>query len=345
MTHEAWVGAIVVIAKGLSEAQSLHRWRQINNRSSLKPYDTSGRESFLSQARNLTGISGVHIAPWDADGKINEAALRKNVKAIAEAGIHTIVSAGNTAEYFSMRISEVDRIHAVAGEANSGRAAMMMAVGRSLKEAIQTGRNAKGHGADFLMAHMPMDPFAAPHGQISYFIEIAEACDTPLVAYLRSTAMGVDEIMRLAAHPNIRGVKFATTELMVLQECIRQSEGSGTAWICGLAEAWAAPFYAVGARGFTSGLVNVNPELSLSVHAALEAGDFERSRELIKGIAGFEEMRTKFANGANVTVVKEAMRILGEDVGDVRLPGHCSLSDEDRKTLEGIVTSWQIAQL
>ena len=291
---------------------------------------------------NLSGISGVHIAPWNSNGELDEVALRANVDSIAAAGIHTIVSAGNTAEYFSMQMSEIDRVHAVAAEANYGRSTMMMAVGRSLRDAIETGARAKEHGADLLMSHMPMDPFAAPHGQIAYFLEIAERCETPLIAYLRSTAMGVDEILKLSAHENVVGVKFATTDLMVLQECIDGSQGTGTAWICGLAEAWAAPFYAVGARGFTSGLVNVHPALSLRVHAALEAGDFAAARSSISEIGSFERMRTKFSNGANVTVVKEAMRLLGQDVGDVRLPGHVVLSNKDRDELRTMVEGWAL---
>jgi len=114
---------------------------------------------------------------------------------------------------------------------------------------------------------------------------------------------------------------------MLLRVCIEGSEGTNTAWLCGLAEGWAAPFYVVGARGFTSGLVNVHPQLSLETHAALEKGDYAKARDLVRRIGGFEKMRTKFGNGANVTVVKEAMRELGKDVGNVRLPGHVALSD------------------
>ena len=40
----------------------------------------------------------------------------------------------------------------------------------------------------------------------------------------------------------------------------------------GLAETWAPPLYAVGARGFTSGLINVWPAHSVAIHAALDAG-------------------------------------------------------------------------
>lgn len=286
------------------------------------------------------GISGVHVAPWTADNALDEAELRRNVDAVASAGIHTIVSAGNTAEFFSMRSDEVDRVQSVAAEANNGRSQLMVAAGRSLGDALASARRAKDLRADFVMVHMPMDPFASPFGQIDYFLEIAERSEVPVVAYLRSVAMGLDDILRLSRHSNILGVKYATTDLMLLQECILESEGDGTAWICGLAEGFAAPFYAVGARGFTSGLVNVHPGLSLDVHAALEAGDFASARKRVAEIAPFERMRTKFANGANVTVVKEAMQLLGRPVGNVRLPGLTKLSDADRSELRELLAGW-----
>jgi 4-hydroxy-tetrahydrodipicolinate synthase len=52
-------------------------------------------------------------------------------------------------------------------------------------------------------------------------------------------------------------------------------------------------------------------------------------------------MRTKYRNGANVTVVKEALQIQGLAVGDVRLPGLPKLETADRKALEKVVAGWE----
>ena len=46
------------------------------------------------------------------------------------------------------------------------------------------------------------------------------------------------------------------------------------AWICGLAESWAPFFWVGGARGYTSGLVNVQTTRSLEMLASLQAGDY-----------------------------------------------------------------------
>jgi len=96
----------------------------------------------------------------------------------------------------------------------------------------------------------------------------------------------------------------------------------------------------MGTRGFTSGLVNIDPARSLAIWKALEAGDFATARRLVDLIAPFEAMRTKFNNGANVAVVKEAMMLLGRSVGPARVPGLAALDAADRDRLRGVLTDW-----
>ncbi|HEV7338855.1 MAG TPA: dihydrodipicolinate synthase family protein [Bosea sp. (in: a-proteobacteria)] len=298
----------------------------------------SGQQQKVRKA--LRGISGVHVTAWKSDGEADWALTGKIVRGIAEAGIHNIVSAGNTGEFYPMTTDEVVRSHAVAAEAAAGTALVTAGIGRSLREAVSTGRLAAKAGCDAVMVHHPLDPFAAPQSQADYFLAIAEALEIPLVAYVRSDAIGVKDLARVANHPNVAGVKFASSNMMLLADCVRETEGSSANWICGLAEGWAAPFYALGARGFTSGLINVAPERSLAVWRALEVGDYDAARREVDAIAGFEKLRTKYGNGANVTVVKEALGLLGTNVGPVRLPGLPELNESERAELRAIVSSW-----
>jgi 4-hydroxy-tetrahydrodipicolinate synthase len=124
---------------------------------------------------------------------------------------------------------------------------------------------------------------------------------------------------------------------MLLAEVIRSTHDAPAIWVCGLAEGWAPAFYALGARGFTSGLVNVFPQRSHAILSALQEGNYSAARQLIDGIAEFEALRTKYNNGANVTVVKEALGMLGNDVGPVRLPGVVALNDAERAILRSVV--------
>ncbi len=290
----------------------------------------------------VRGISGVHVTAYHADGSIDPRLTGEVVDRIASAGVHNIVSGGNTGEFYSLTLDEVRLVQDSAIAANNGRSALTAAVGRSIGDAIALGRRARDAGAHAIMAHQPLDPFAAPQFQAKYFLDIADAVELPLIAYVRSDAMSLGDIMRVANHANVAAVKFATTNAMLLAECIRESDASTAIWVCGLAEAWALPFYAIGARGFTSGLVNVDPHRSLAIHAALEAGDFARARDLVATIATFEKLRTKFGNGANVTVVKAGLEAIGYPVGPVRVPGLDRLDATDTRVVGEIVASWGV---
>jgi 4-hydroxy-tetrahydrodipicolinate synthase len=292
--------------------------------------------------RALCGISGVHATAYTAEGGVDAGLTGRIVERIVAGGIHNVVAAGNTGEFYALSPDEVRLVHDTAVSAAGGRSNVVAAVGRSLTEAIALGRRAKEAGANAIMSHQPLDPFAAPQAQAAYFRAIADAVDLPLVAYVRSDAMGINDLLSVANHPNVVGVKFATTNLMLLAECVRSSDAGTAVWVCGLAEGWAAPFYALGARGFTSGLVNVDPARSLAIHAALEAGDYPKARALVGEIARFETLRTRYGNGANVTVVKEALGLLGFPAGAVRLPGLPSLDPADRETLVQEIARWGV---
>ena len=292
----------------------------------------------------VCGISGVHVTPYGKDGAIDAVLLGDVIDRIASAGIHNIVSGGNTGEFYSLTLDEVRFLQDTAIAANRGRSALTAAVGRSIGDAIALGRRARDAGAHAIMAHQPLDPFAAPQHQAKYFLDIADGVDLPLVAYVRSDAMALADIMRVADHANVVAVKFATTNVMLLSECIRASSERTAIWVCGLAESWALPFYSIGARGFTSGLVNIDPARSLAIHTALEAGNYAAARDLVATIAAFEKLRTKFGNGANVTVVKAALEAIGYPVGQVRVPGLAALDDADTRLVAEIVASWGVAR-
>ncbi|MGC4393106.1 dihydrodipicolinate synthase family protein [Agrobacterium sp. M50-1] len=289
----------------------------------------------------LHGISGVPVTAYEAGGDVDIGVTTEVYARVARAGIHNIVAAGNTGEFYALTPAEILRVYEAAIKGVDGKAPVTAAIGRSQREALAMARQAREMGASAVMSHQPVDPFAAPQSQIDYFIGLADGSELPLVAYVRADGFSVDDMVRLASHPNVAGIKFATTDIMLLSRAIAASDQKGALYVCGLAESWAPAFSAVGARGFTSGLVNVAPQFSLEVHEALTSGDFSAARKVVEKIELFERLRTRYRNGANVTVVKEAMEILGLRVGPVRAPGLARLDEQDRKTLEGLLASWR----
>ncbi|MFF0923053.1 dihydrodipicolinate synthase family protein [Rhizobium leguminosarum] len=299
--------------------------------------------SIATMRKALTGVSGVPVTAYDGKGEVEPRITAKVYERVAAAGIHNIVAAGNTGEFYALTPQEIRIVHEAAVSGVNGKAPVTAAIGRSLREAIGMAKDAATIGASAVMSHQPVDPFAAPAAQIDYFCNLADASTLPLVAYVRAEGFGVDDIIRLANHGNIAGIKFATTDLMLLSRAIAAADPAGALFVCGLAESWAPTFTAAGARGFTSGLVNVAPHLSLAVHNALERGDFGAARAIVNQLEPFERMRTKFRNGANVTVVKEAVTYSDLDVGPVRVPGLPLLDRHDREELHRLLRGWDAA--
>jgi 4-hydroxy-tetrahydrodipicolinate synthase len=89
--------------------------------------------------------------------------------------------------------------------------------------------------------------------------------------YLRNDGIGLDAIEQLCRIEGVAGVKWAAPTQLRLAGAIRRGHPD-IVWVGGLAEIWAPPLCAVGARGFTSGLINVWPDHSVAIHAALEGG-------------------------------------------------------------------------
>ena len=257
------------------------------------------------------------------------------------AGVHVLVANGNTGEFYSLSTDEaVAMVEAAAGHV-AGRAPLLCGVGRALPDALRLARAARAAGADGLMVHQPPDPFVAPRGVVDYLRRVGEAGDgLPLVLYLSNDAMGTAAIAELCAVEGVVAVKWATPNPMRLAEAIAAADPR-IAWVAGLAETWAPVLYAVGARGFTSGLINVWPERSIAIHAALAAGDFAGAARLIAGMSAFEEIRAEEMNGTNVTAVKAALALQGLDCGAARPPAAWPL--ERGRSRAGSAPSWRRA--
>ena len=286
----------------------------------------------------LTGISGILVTPYDEQGDVAPARLAPIVDRALDAGLHMPVVNGNTGEFYALTTSEACTMAREVVALVDGRAPVLAGVGRGLRDAVALARASRDAGATALMVHQPPDPFVAPRGVVDYLHAINDASGgLPMMLYLRNDAIGTRAIADLCAVPNVRGVKWATPNPLKLAEAIAACDPTIT-WVGGLAEVWAPVFYAVGARGFTSGLINVWPERSLAIHAALEAGDYRRANTLIAGMRAFEDIRAEEMNGTNVTGVKAALQATGHDCGPTRAPSAWPLTDDQQTRLHRFLT-------
>lgn len=218
-----------------------------------------------------------------------------------------------------------------------GRAPVLGGVGRGLRDACRLAKESAEAGVTALMVHQPPDPFVSPRGVVDYLKSVSDASGgLPMMLYLRNDAIGTKAIADLCAVEGVKGVKWATPNPLKLAEAIAACDPS-IVWVNGLAEIWAPPLYAVGARGFTSGLINVWPERSVAIHAALDKGDYTTANALIAGMKVFEDIRAEEMNGTNVTGVKAALLALGRDCGPTRAPSAWPLTATQQAALEGFI--------
>ena len=294
----------------------------------------------LSKA--LTGISGILVTPYDDAGEIAPSKLAPIIDRALAAGVHIPVVNGNTGEYYALTNDEACTMVREVAQLVDGRAPLLAGVGRGIRDACALAKASAKAGADALMIHQPPDPFVSPRGTVDYVRAVRDASGgLPVMLYLRNDAMGPEGIARLCEVEGVKGVKWATPNPLNLARAI-EAAPEDIVWVGGLAEVWAPPLYAVGARGFTSGLINVWPERSVAIHAALDAGDYVEANRLIAGMRAFEDIRAEEHNGTNVTGVKAALMATGQDCGPTRPPSAWPLTEQQQAVLDQFVKDNQL---
>lgn len=272
-------------------------------------------------ARVLADVSVVTVTPFLDDGprSIDQAGLERNLQRLLRGGVHLLVAGGNTGEFAALSEREaVDTVRTHVRIAR-GRARVIAGVGYRLETAIELGRASIEAGADALMVHHPIHPYASETGLVAYYGALAAALPgIPLILYVRGPQLTADGVRQLAQIESIVGVKVGQPDPERFGRFV--ATAPDLAWVCGVAEAWAVPFWAAGAIGFTSGLANLAPERSLEVLAALQAKDMARAMTLVDGLRPIEALRAARGDANNVAVIKAAMDIVGLAGGPLRPP-------------------------
>jgi 4-hydroxy-tetrahydrodipicolinate synthase len=185
-------------------------------------------------------------------------------------------------------------------------------------------------------------PYRSAAGWIEYHRQIASAVpELGVVLYVRDPRVTGAQIRDLGERcPNVIGVKYALPDPVKFASVARDAGLTRFAWICGLAEPYAPAYWAMGAVGFTSGLVNVAPRLSLGLLTALRAADQARAMAAWESVRVFEELRARDASADNVSVVKEALAQLGLAPRSVRPPSR-ELPQDRRDVVATLLARWK----
>ena len=184
-----------------------------------------------------------------------------------------------------------------------------------------------------VMVHQPVHPYVSQGGWVDYHRAIAEAVpELGVVPYIRNARLTGARLAELAdACPNVVGVKYAVPDAARFAAFARDAGLERFVWVAGLAEPYAPSYFSAGATGFTSGLVNVAPAVSLNMIEALRSGDYPAAMKVWEQIRRFEELRAANGSANNVTVVKEALASLGLCRREVRPPSQAPARERARR--------------
>ena len=304
----------------------------------------SGATPLDTAADGLRTVVLISVTPFGADGAVADQDYAKVLEHAVGAGVTTVTTNGNTSEFYSLSPHEIDRSLAITVETVSDRALIIAGVGHEVPRAERMARDAARAGADAIMVHQPVHPYLSEDGWVDYHRSIADTVpDLGVVCYVRSPHIGGAAIGRLAdACPNVVGVKYAVPDPVRFADAVTSVDAGRLVWVCGLAELWAPQFHGIGATGFTSGLANVAPTLSLRLHDQLRRGDTAAALRLWRRLKPFEDLRARNGNAHNVSAVKEALAQLGLCARSVR-PPISELPPPRRDEVAAILADWREA--
>ncbi|MET7943388.1 dihydrodipicolinate synthase family protein [Streptomyces sp. NPDC005302] len=299
--------------------------------------------TFETQRSALAEVVAIPVTPFAEDGTIDRDTHRALLRRLIDGGVRTLTPNGNTGEFYALTPEERRTVMELTAEEAGDRAAVLAGVGHDVPTAVASARHAAALGAGMVMVHQPVHPYVSEGGWVDYHRAVAESVPAlGVVPYIRNPLLPGERLAELAdACPNVIGVKYAVPDAARFAAFARDAGLERFVWVAGLAEPYAPGYFSAGATGFTSGLVNVAPTLSLNMIEALRSGDYPAAMKVWEQIRRFEELRGANASANNVTVVKEALASLGLCRRDVRPPSR-PLAESERSEVAAIAAGWPL---
>ncbi|MBA3887463.1 MAG: dihydrodipicolinate synthase family protein [Acidobacteria bacterium] len=257
-----------------------------------------------------------------ADGEVDARAIASNIARWMRTGLGGIVALGTNGEAALLDEDESDRVIAAARDAVPRGRILIAGTGReSTRATIVASKRAAALGADFVLVRTPsfFKTRMTADAFIQHYTALADACPVPVLLYnfpaLTGVTLSPEVVGRLAAHPNIAGMKESGSDA-AQQAAFADVAPEGFAVIAGSAPT----FYAALCLGLTGGILAaacVLPELCVALHKAVRAGQHGEARNLQRQLTPIAKLVTAVHG---VPGLKAAMDHAGYIGGEPRAP-------------------------
>ncbi|WP_174344042.1 4-hydroxy-tetrahydrodipicolinate synthase [Gordonia soli] len=270
------------------------------------------------QAHPFGTTSVAMVTPFTKDGALDLDKAAELADHLVSRGCDGLIVSGTTGESPTTTVPEKLDLLRVVLDAVGDRARITQGAGSyDTAESVRFSIEAEKIGAHGLLLVTPYYSKPPQAGVLAHFLTIADATSLPVMLYdipPRSVVpIANDTMLALAEHPRIRAVKDAKGDLHSAAGLIASTDleyHSGE-------DALNLPWLSVGATGFVSVIGHLVPDRLRDMLLAYEKGEVETARELNLSMLPLVNAMGRLGG---VTMVKAALRIVGLDVGDPRLP-------------------------
>lgn len=283
------------------------------------------------------GIYTPVVTPYNDDFSLNRAALQQVIDFLINAGVHGLIIAGTTGEYYAQTSEERFEMMQIGAEMIKGRVPLIIGTGAiRTEDSIGYALAAKDAGADALLVATP--PYAYPTAReiALHALAIDRAANLPVMLYnypgRMSVNMDEETLDRLGRSPNFCAIKESSGDpnrLHMLARDYPQIQLS-----CGMDDQ-ALEFFAWGARSWVCAGSNFAPEAHIALYQACAVeGDFNKGRRIMSAMLPL--MRVLEQGGKFVQCIKHGLSMRGIDAGPPRRPLQ-PLNKDDKRQLEEVV--------
>ena len=270
--------------------------------------------------RIFTGAATALVTPLNNDGSVNFERLKTLVNEQIEGGIDALVICGTTGEKSTLRYDEHLRVIEESVKSAKGRVPIIAGTGRNdTVYSVELCNDASSVGADRFLMVTPYYNKTSQAGLIAHYNYIADRVNQPIILYNVPSRTGVnikpETYKELSKHQNIVATKEASGDLSLVAQ-IKYLCGDDLDVYSGNDDQ-TIPMLSLGGIGVISVLSNIVPKVMHDICELYFKGDIKSARDLQIKYTGL--MNAMFCD-VNPIPVKEAMNILGLDVGPCRMP-------------------------
>ncbi|MBO5232172.1 MAG: 4-hydroxy-tetrahydrodipicolinate synthase [Clostridia bacterium] len=279
------------------------------------------------------GCATAIVTPMHADGSVNEQRFKELVEQQIQGGIDALVVCGTTGESAVLNHEEHVRVIELAIQQNAGRVPIIAGTGSNdTAYGVELSKEAISLGADALLMVTPYYNKTSQAGLVAHYNYIADHVDAPIIVYNVPSRTGVnikpETYLELAKHPNIVAAKEANGDISSVLKTISLCGDNLTIYSGN--DDQTVPMMSLGAKGVISVISNILPTEFHNLTAACLAGDFKKATEMS---VKYSDLMDYMFIDVNPIPVKEAMNLMGMNMGECRLP-LVPMSDKNREILK-----------